>query len=62
MPALPPVVEPLMDSPVVVLLAAGPPACELPPALPPDDCAIATLDDKPRTAAKLIVFILIVSS
>jgi hypothetical protein len=50
-----------MDSPVVVLLAAGPPACELPPALP-DDCAIATLDDKARIAAKQIVLILIVSS
>jgi hypothetical protein len=51
-----------MDSPVVVLLAAGPPACELPPALPPDDCAIATLEDKARIAAKLMVLILIVSS
>jgi hypothetical protein len=29
--APPPVVEPLMDSPIVILLAAGPPACELPP-------------------------------
>ena len=28
-----PVVVPFMELPVVVLLAAGPPACELPPAV-----------------------------
>ncbi|MCA1457692.1 hypothetical protein I6F35_31645 [Bradyrhizobium sp. BRP22] len=49
-----------MDSPVVVLLAAGPPASELPPALLPD-CAIATADDNTKTVAKLIALILIVS-
>ncbi|MCA6111084.1 hypothetical protein J6497_28270 [Bradyrhizobium sp. CNPSo 4026] len=49
-----------MDSPMVVLLPAGPPACELPPALLPV-CAIATADDNTKTAAKLIVLILIVS-
>lgn len=31
----PPVVLPFMLSPVVVLLAPGPPAAELPPAVPP---------------------------
>jgi hypothetical protein len=38
-----PVVLPFMLLPVVVLLAAGPPACELPPAVPAAVCATASV-------------------
>src|SRR3954471_13768604 len=38
-----PVVLPFIEAPVVVLLAAGPPACELPPAVAAGDCAIASV-------------------
>jgi hypothetical protein len=37
------VVRPSIESPVVVLLAAGPPAFELPPAVLPADCASAAV-------------------
>ena len=50
-----PVVLPFIDAPVVVLVAAGPPACELPPAVLPDDCARAKELVAARTAAKAIV-------
>lgn len=50
-----PVVLPFIDAPVVVLVAAGPPACELPPAVLPDDCANAKELVAARTAAKAIV-------
>jgi len=50
-----PVVLPFIDAPVVVLVAAGPPACELPPAVLPDDCASARELVAARTAAKATV-------
>jgi hypothetical protein len=40
-PAVPPVVLPFIEPPVVVPLAAGPPDIELPPAEPPAFCARA---------------------
>ena len=36
-----PVVVPLVEDPVVVLLVAAPPVAELPPVVPPVDCASA---------------------
>jgi hypothetical protein len=51
-----PVVLPFIDAPVVVLLAAGPPACELPPAVLPDDCASAKELVAAKATAKTIVF------
>src|ERR1051325_374140 len=50
-----PVVLPFMDAPVVVLLAAGPPACELPPAVPPDVCATASVPLSANAPASRIV-------
>jgi hypothetical protein len=45
------VVLPFIDAPVVVLLAAGPPACELPPAVFDAVCAIARLPVSANAAA-----------
>jgi hypothetical protein len=51
----PPVVRPSMESPVVVLLAAGPPDCELPPAVLPPACANAAVPLRARVKATAIV-------
>jgi hypothetical protein len=51
----PPVGLLFVDSPVVVLLAAGPPACELPPALLPPLWAIASDDESANAAASINV-------
>jgi hypothetical protein len=40
-PVAVPVVVPLVEDPVVVLLVAAPPVAELPPVVPPVDCASA---------------------
>jgi hypothetical protein len=53
----PPVVLPFMDSPVVVLLAAGPPACELPPALPAPLWARAIDDESANAVASINVLV-----
>ena len=50
-----PVVLPFMEAPVVVLLAAGPPACELPPAVPLGICATANEVVKAKAAANAMV-------
>jgi hypothetical protein len=57
-----PVVLPFMLLPVVVLLAAGPPACELPPAVPAAVCATASVPVKAKAAANTIVVIFMVVS
>jgi hypothetical protein len=57
-----PVVLPFMLLPVVVLLAAGPPACELPPAVPAAVCATASVPVKAKAAAKITVLIFILVS
>src|SRR3954451_13861884 len=51
----PPVVLPFIEEPVVVLLAAGPPACELPPAVAPGDCASASVPVSANAPANNIV-------
>src|SRR3954466_5007585 len=50
-----PVVLPFIEEPVVVLLAAGPPACELPPAVAPGDCASASVPVSANAPANNIV-------
>jgi hypothetical protein len=55
-----PVVLPFMLLPVVVLLAAGPPACELPPAVPAAVCATASVPVKAKAAANTIVVIFMI--
>jgi hypothetical protein len=62
--ALPPaeVVLPFMESPVVVLLAAGPPAAELPPAVFPLFCAKASALESTKAVARAIVLILMTVS
>jgi hypothetical protein len=54
---VPAVVPPFMEVPVVVLLAAVPPACELPPAVLPPACARASVLVIAKAAAKPIVLI-----
>src|SRR5262245_38004559 len=56
------VVAPFIESPVVVLLAAGPPAVELPPAVFPADCASANELVKANAVASKRVRVLMVSS
>ena len=55
MAAPPPVVLPFMESPVVVLLAAGPPALESPPAVLA--CANANVLESANAVARAIVLI-----
>jgi hypothetical protein len=54
-PAVLPVVIPFVDEPVVVPLAAGPPAAELPPAEPVPLCASANEPVSANVAANAIV-------
>src|SRR3954463_13804305 len=58
----PPVVLPFIEEPVVVLLAAGPPACELPPAVAPGDCASASVPVSANAPANNIVVSFMVAS
>lgn len=53
----PEVVPPFIESPVVVLLAADPPACEPPPAVLPAPCARAAELAAASAVAKTIVAI-----
>jgi hypothetical protein len=46
-----PVVVPVVEDPVVVLLVAAPPVAELPPAAPPLDCASAQVPVKTSAVA-----------
>jgi hypothetical protein len=63
MAAPPPVVLPFIDSPVVVLLAAGPPAAELPPAVLPPLCAKAAVPESAKAVASaMVVSFIFVSS
>ena len=57
-----PVVVPFVDEPVVVPLAAGPPAAELPPAEPVPLCASANEPVSANVAANAIVVSFIVVS
>jgi hypothetical protein len=50
-----PVVDPFVDEPVVVPLAADPPAAELPPAEPVPLCASANEPVSANVAANAIV-------
>jgi hypothetical protein len=54
-PEVRPVVLPFMEPPVVVPLAAGPPAAELPPAEPPELCASAKVLVSVRAVAMAMV-------
>ena len=54
-PAVLPVVDPFVDEPVVLPLAAGPPAAELPPAKPVPLCASANVPVSANVAANAIV-------
>jgi hypothetical protein len=54
-PAVLPVVDPFVDEPVVVPLAAGPPAAELPPAEPVPLCASANEPVSANAAPNAIV-------
>jgi hypothetical protein len=61
-PAVLPVVVPLVDGPVMVPLAADPPAAELPPVEPLPLCASARLLESANAAASAIVVSFIVVS
>jgi hypothetical protein len=61
-PAVLPVVDPFVDEPVVVPLAADPPAAELPPAEPVPLCASANEPVSANVAANAIVASFIVVS
>jgi hypothetical protein len=54
-PAVLPVAVPFVDEPVVVPLAADPPAAELPPAEPVPLCASANVPASANVAASAIV-------
>ena len=54
-PAVLPVMVPFVDEPVVVPLAAGPPAAELPPAEPLPLCASANVPESANAVANAIV-------
>jgi hypothetical protein len=59
-PVFLPVALPFADEPVVVPLAAEPPAAELPPAEPPPLCASANVLDSARAVAKAILVSLMI--
>ena len=59
---LSPVVLPLIEAPVVVLVAAGPPAFELPPAVLAGFCASAKVLASAKAVASAIVFSFVVVS
>ena len=61
-PAVLPVVVPFVDEPVVVPLAASPPAAELPPAEPVPFCASANEPVSANVAANAIVASFVVAS
>jgi hypothetical protein len=59
---IPPVVPPFVELPVVVWLPADPPACELPPAEPPELCANADVPARATAVANAIVVSFMVAS
>jgi hypothetical protein len=59
---VPPVVVPLLDAPVVPEVADGPPALELPPAVPLGVCASANELDSANAVANAMVVSFIIQS